>query len=185
MKLVWNQEGEFETPEQTQATLSALMAHYNRVSDLLIPPVRYAQAIEEVAETGEVLWEFWIEGFMDAMRLRHKAWKSLIRNSDDAPSDALLRLLELSNIARNRSGYPTAKLAEVDETASETIAEAIWELNRYAKSLPPEAMFGNLQWGRPAAANMPNAPHRGKKPGRNDPCLCGSGKKFKACCGKN
>lgn len=25
----------------------------------------------------------------------------------------------------------------------------------------------------------------GEKPGRNDPCPCGSGKKFKKCCGKN
>ena len=25
-------------------------------------------------------------------------------------------------------------------------------------------------------------PHGGKKPGRNDPCPCGSGKKFKRCC---
>jgi uncharacterized protein YecA (UPF0149 family) len=24
-----------------------------------------------------------------------------------------------------------------------------------------------------------------KKPGRNDPCPCGSGKKYKNCCGKN
>jgi uncharacterized protein len=24
----------------------------------------------------------------------------------------------------------------------------------------------------------------GAKPGRNDPCACGSGKKFKACCGR-
>lgn len=24
----------------------------------------------------------------------------------------------------------------------------------------------------------------GKKPGRNDPCFCGSGKKYKKCCGK-
>ncbi|HIR74380.1 TPA: SEC-C domain-containing protein [Candidatus Ventrenecus avicola] len=24
-----------------------------------------------------------------------------------------------------------------------------------------------------------------KKPGRNDPCSCGSGKKYKNCCGKN
>ncbi|MBQ1945450.1 MAG: SEC-C domain-containing protein [Clostridia bacterium] len=24
-----------------------------------------------------------------------------------------------------------------------------------------------------------------KKPGRNDPCPCGSGKKYKACCGRN
>ncbi|CAH0539415.1 YchJ family metal-binding protein [Vibrio marisflavi] len=27
------------------------------------------------------------------------------------------------------------------------------------------------------------APILAKKPGRNDPCLCGSGKKFKKCCG--
>ena len=25
----------------------------------------------------------------------------------------------------------------------------------------------------------------GKKPGRNDPCPCGSGKKYKKCCGRN
>jgi preprotein translocase subunit SecA len=25
----------------------------------------------------------------------------------------------------------------------------------------------------------------GKKVGRNDPCPCGSGKKYKKCCGKN
>jgi len=25
----------------------------------------------------------------------------------------------------------------------------------------------------------------GKKPGRNDPCPCGSGKKYKNCCGRN
>lgn len=27
--------------------------------------------------------------------------------------------------------------------------------------------------------------HAEKKPGRNDPCLCGSGKKYKKCCGKS
>lgn len=27
--------------------------------------------------------------------------------------------------------------------------------------------------------------HAPKKPGRNDPCPCGSGKKYKNCCGKN
>ena len=24
-----------------------------------------------------------------------------------------------------------------------------------------------------------------EKPGRNDPCWCGSGKKYKKCCGRN
>ncbi|MBQ2470830.1 MAG: SEC-C domain-containing protein, partial [Ruminococcus sp.] len=26
---------------------------------------------------------------------------------------------------------------------------------------------------------------KGKKVGRNDPCPCGSGKKYKKCCGRN
>ena len=31
----------------------------------------------------------------------------------------------------------------------------------------------------------PRTPPKSKKQGRNDKCLCGSGKKFKVCCGKN
>jgi preprotein translocase subunit SecA len=34
-----------------------------------------------------------------------------------------------------------------------------------------------------AAADKPAAAE--KKAGRNDPCPCGSGKKYKKCCGKN
>jgi preprotein translocase subunit SecA len=35
------------------------------------------------------------------------------------------------------------------------------------------------------AANKPKPVRAGPKVGRNDPCPCGSGKKFKHCCGKN
>jgi len=37
-------------------------------------------------------------------------------------------------------------------------------------------------------APIPDAPveqiHADKEPGRNDPCPCGSGKKYKKCCGR-
>ena len=33
--------------------------------------------------------------------------------------------------------------------------------------------------------NKPNTQRVAKQPGRNDPCSCGSGKKFKKCCGLN
>ena len=37
-----------------------------------------------------------------------------------------------------------------------------------------------------AAKEAPRNPVKaGKKIGRNDPCPCGSGKKYKNCCGKN
>ena len=32
--------------------------------------------------------------------------------------------------------------------------------------------------------NWPEPQHAEKKVGRNDPCTCGSGKKYKKCCGK-
>ena len=35
------------------------------------------------------------------------------------------------------------------------------------------------------AAKKMNTVVKGKKVGRNDPCPCGSGKKYKKCCGKN
>ncbi len=39
-----------------------------------------------------------------------------------------------------------------------------------------------LYWDR-VEARAPRA-GMGKKPGRNDPCPCGSGRKYKACCGR-
>lgn len=36
----------------------------------------------------------------------------------------------------------------------------------------------------PAPAPPANAPVQSSKIGRNDPCVCGSGKKYKKCCGK-
>ncbi len=36
-----------------------------------------------------------------------------------------------------------------------------------------------------AAANQTHEPFKGKKVGRNAPCPCGSGRKYKQCCGTN
>ena len=36
-----------------------------------------------------------------------------------------------------------------------------------------------------AAPKKPETVHKQKTPGRNDPCPCGSGRKYKNCCGKN
>ena len=37
----------------------------------------------------------------------------------------------------------------------------------------------------PSDGSLANQPRAAKKPGRNDPCPCGSGKKYKKCCGQN
>ena len=43
----------------------------------------------------------------------------------------------------------------------------------------------DIYWYWQAIINKPQTVrHEGEKVGRNDPCPCGSGKKYKACCGK-
>jgi uncharacterized protein len=53
-----------------------------------------------------------------------------------------------------------------------------------------EFMASELQNERPPAnvmawTRLADVRREGKRrPGRNDPCICGSGKKFKKCCGR-
>jgi preprotein translocase subunit SecA len=48
---------------------------------------------------------------------------------------------------------------------------------RHQKQLPTE--------DEPAPPPPVEPVHADKEPGRNDPCPCGSGKKYKKCCGKD
>jgi uncharacterized protein len=61
---------------------------------------------------------------------------------------------------------------EINATAPENIARWIIALNdwRLANYKPPHSID-------PRTSSAP------KKVGRNDPCPCGSGKKYKKCCG--
>ncbi len=96
------------------------------------------------------------------------------RPGSPAP-DALLQAL--------RSAHPD--LAEV-------LGERHRQLQQLGKRLLPRPAhdarqpFPNLIAGEPwpAKSAVPAVPRRtDAKPGRNDPCPCGSGKKFKKCCG--
>jgi preprotein translocase subunit SecA len=52
---------------------------------------------------------------------------------------------------------------------------------------PQTTTFGELGEGMPAPSVKSQTPYvrEGRKVGRNEPCPCGSGKKFKKCCGAN
>lgn len=57
------------------------------------------------------------------------------------------------------------------------------ELTQLESDLPHILL--DIYWYWQAIINKPQTVRReGKKVGRNDPCSCGSGKKYKACCGK-
>ena len=81
--------------------------------------------------------------------------------------------------------YPIMALGGIyDEENGEVILHLNEkELTQLESDLPHVLL--DIYWYWQAIINKPQTVRReGEKVGRNDPCPCGSGKKYKACCGK-
>ena len=69
-----------------------------------------------------------------------------------------------------------AQAAEMGAPAPTAISHG--EINAFAQNAPREAR------GDSGDQRVATIKRTGEKVGRNDPCPCGSGKKYKKCCGK-
>jgi uncharacterized protein len=120
---------------------------------------------------GDVMWEIWAEGFDRSMDLAAGAWEGLARNfGDDGPALAVMTLMSLLDAADAGNRVPRKVRDELAVTAPDLIPVLIKDL------------YDVWIAGKPSVlASLPSVP--AAKPGRNDPCLCGSGKKFKKCYG--
>jgi len=155
LKQVWGPDGPpaFDTMEHMQAVLDLIMVHYNRVAAMLIPPAYFGPVIDEVPATGEVMWEFWMEGFMTAMTLRPESWKKATSSGDDDVLTAMVGVMSLSRFARERNEYSKAAQAARDDGAVDLIIDSVLELNRFAKGLPPDALFEGMPWENDQSLN--------------------------------
>ncbi len=95
----------------------------------------------------------------------------------------------------------TSAIFRVAETASREFVSSLWDVSSATHAPPEEAdMVAEQRPVAPAGIPLeappppePGAPqqtidpirNRLEKVGRNDPCPCGSGKKYKKCCGEN
>lgn len=140
--------------------------------------------------SDETFWEFWIEGFGRAMELRPDGFPGI----DNAPEDvraAYGGLLLLSWIAQNNATDDNADGAQNGATSPSQISELETFSEEDRKALVADApdllpmwVQALYEWTRPTRPTPGFAvPARSQKVGRNDPCPCGSGKKYKKCCG--
>ena len=99
----------------------------------------------------------WCEGFLTGTRREPAAWEAL---AIPAWSQPFIRL-----------GTAEGRALNADDAETE----------RWMNAVAPAVIAINAAW-RPAAAPAPGR-RAAPKVGRNDPCPCGSGKKYKKCCG--
>lgn len=129
---------------------------------------------------------------LDAVPAPELAARARLGHFDDfhAPADVAdgLELIHLVvELRRVRGGSPLGSRCRAVENAvmhgefDATKAES----DRWAASNGGQDVFAELVWG---AAKMREQRERGERRadpvGRNDPCPCGSGAKYKRCCGR-
>jgi preprotein translocase subunit SecA len=119
-----------------------------------------------------ILDRLWIDHLTDMDRLRHGAgWQSLMQ----------VRSVD----AYKRFGYE--QFEELKDAYQRDVAHTVYHVTIKKREEPPkqvETPMAQVSPGGSPAPKKPLARVAGGKVGRNDPCPCGSGKKYKKCCGR-
>ena len=178
LPVVWGgEEPVFDDEREAQAVLGGIMSRYNeilrQIQEGIFEPILWATSDDTVIAAD------WAEGFALAIGLRPKAWEPLFDAKEHAPF--LFPILALCGDENGKSALGLDAEAE-DEIMEEAPAivpacvmgiAAFWRERRGGRT-------GNLRTER-----MTHALRVAPKIGRNAPCPCGSGKKFKKCCGRD
>ena len=183
LPLVWGDEvvAPFETLEAVQEANGLVMAHYNMVAQSLMPPVvDYAPVFDVDQRSDETLWEGWASGFERAMRLRPESWEPLLQDEESKVAQAVNMMLVLAEIAAGESDVPALSALELTNAAPDLIITIVEDINAHVKAQTSSAAPPS-----PSMSDFVRADPRYRKTGRNDPCPCGSGRKYKKCCGAN
>jgi uncharacterized protein len=148
----------------------AFIAHTLQSGGIVLPLL--AQDEDGIARGND-----WAIGFMCGMELRRKDWSPLLHDEENGGSIVpILTLAHELDPDPEMRPYKEPISAELREKLIVHAAAGVVQIFRYfeAQRLRPTL----------SAKDSDTYFRIAPKVGRNEPCPCGSGKKFKHCCGK-
>jgi uncharacterized protein len=166
MPAMW---GEFEpvwnSVEDYQLFMSLLLRHSNSIASMLMDapeafePLFYERKLED---RTIVVVDEWCEGYERGVRLTGDEW------NEGGP--------EIADLLA-----PIRSFTEVTGWRAHDLADSR-EVDRLRDSIAPNVRAIHARWL--AMRSDTQSPERRSRPrvGRNDPCPCGSGRKYKRCC---
>jgi uncharacterized protein len=174
---VWGEDFVFDREAEAHAMLALLMRHWNDIAGQLRAsvdnPDLYVPVLMEDDE-GIAHGNDWASGFMLGVEMRLDSWDPFFDH--EAFADAISPILLLHHELDPDPKLRTPPLSP--EEREDTIPALVEGVTIVYRLLEPARLRGTT---------LPDAPIRreGPKVGRNDPCPCGSGRKYKQCCGAN
>ncbi|MFQ5345600.1 MAG: UPF0149 family protein [Mariprofundus sp.] len=165
LPVVWGDfEPVWENEKQFEEILTLMIRHMNGISATLIEaPEQFEPMFMEREVDGKTyrIVDEWCDGYLCGLRLDHEAWSE---------ADGIEELLGILLLFASETGWE--KLERMTED----------EISRMQDAITPAVRRMHAYW-LARRGNESTVRRDGPKVGRNDPCPCGSGKKFKRCCG--
>jgi uncharacterized protein len=177
LRLWGDKEPTFDDNAQIKVVLGAVMTHHNALIAEIDRRLNRLEA-DGIADYRPLFLSgdhkpthdtvrTWVRGFWKAMALAPETWSALV---EDERTRVLIE--------------PFVGFFDLDDRGPYETPENIDELLNEDAALIPRMILvlRKLARIRSAKAHAPQR-HRQIKVGRNDPCPCGSGQKYKRCCG--
>jgi uncharacterized protein len=169
-------EDEFSAQPILKDFLSLIMRHWNTIVDTLQSGEVYLPLLLE-DENGITHANDWANGFLRGMELRKEYWVDLL--DDEEAGGSLVPIFTLANEHNpdpSMRPYSEPVSAELRETL---ILNAAAGMNKVYHYFEAQRLLGTE-----SLSNMTTFRRTMPKIGRNESCPCGSGRKFKHCCGR-
>jgi uncharacterized protein len=161
---------EFASIDEANEILGLLMRHWNKIASTLYEGEIHVPLVFE-DDHGELHGNDWARGFMRGMRMRQEGWAELV--NDEKYGGSLIPMMMLFH---EHDEDPEMRPEPITPNKREQVIAlmAAGLMNAYEYFRERTAAYADTAF---------EPPRRAVKIGRNDPCPCGSGKKYKKCCG--
>jgi uncharacterized protein len=174
LPVVWGgemtDEDAFESDAQAEDLLKLIMRHWNAIADEYETERVYVPLFDAPDECG-VPGRQWARGFMRGVALRRRSWTPMFTDENEG------QLMTIALVAGEVDpAFPSEPLSveKAERLESLMAAGAGRAYHRFAAQRRADARL---------AREAKTVRREAAKVGRNEPCPCGSGRKFKQCCG--
>ncbi len=192
LRWVWDSENgqqgaHFKDQAEAEKVMGLIMKQWNAIGQALTQsPEQYAPLIyewEREVGTSVLTLGKWCTGYYKGMCIDMLAWSPLLLGQPAMLSTVLLYGTNAGEEALVRMEHDSsARLA-----AGEGLADMVRQVHAHCLAQHRHQEASGQVPGPIRYASTPTQPVRrdGPKLGRNDPCHCGSGRKYKHCHGAN
>lgn len=172
LPVVWGDfEPEWDSEEEFGDIMSLMIRHMNGIAGALMDQPEDFNPLfleREVEGTFYTIVDEWCYGYIRGIRLCEEQWI-------EAGDEINIMLTPILVFTSERGWEKLDKSTESEvENLQKAIRPAVQEIHAWWLARRQEN-GGDI---------LPDSPiqHKAPRVGRNDPCLCGSGKKYKKCC---